>query len=38
MYIYGSPNTDKMGTGANFICAMLQIKHNVNGPYSIMAT
>jgi hypothetical protein len=29
----GNPSTDKMGTGVNFIRAVLQIKRSVNGPY-----
>ncbi len=31
LYLHG-PSTDKMGTGANFIHAMLQIKRSVNRP------
>ncbi len=30
-YLHG-PRTDKMGAGANFICAVLQIERSVNGP------
>ncbi len=32
----GSPSTDKMGTGANFIRTVLQIKRSVNRPCSFV--
>ncbi len=33
-YLHG-PSTDKIGTGANFIRAVLQIERSVNGPLVI---